>query len=138
MKSKVFQLRLSLEAADELVVALCAEVESHLSAMAVVRFEICLAEALANLVIHADVDDTTKLAEVQLTMVPDGVEITVLDPIGTKPFDLRQHAKHLSELSPMAESGRGLGLILECSDGVEHQFSDQRNKLSLSFRNRQE
>ena len=42
----------------------------------------------------------------------------------------------LAEVEVTAESGRGLGLILECADRVTYGPSPQRNRLQLDFYNR--
>lgn len=61
------------------------------------------------------------------------VRLEIFDPVGAPPFDLTAYATAQSEVDPMAESGRGLGLILRCADGVHYGLSGNRRRLALDF-----
>lgn len=125
-----------LEAVDPMVLQLKERVEEHLGTEAQFRFDICVSEALANLVLHAQTDRKDTLIDLSLGISDDEVVIVLFDPVGADAFDLRDHARALSDVDAMAESGRGLGLILECADQVDYGAADRRNRLSLTFRER--
>lgn len=125
----------TLEDVDRLVLSLKADVCAQAGALVAARFEICTAEALANIVKHATPISGAGGIDVDLTLGPDAVTIEIFDPQGATPFDLRDHAPSLNDVDPLAESGRGLGLIMQCADAVEYGPADGRNKLTLTFRN---
>lgn len=129
----MFQMPNHLEAVSAMVLRLKAEVESYLEFQSLIRFEICVTEALSNLTIHADMRDRNTPIDIGLTIVPDTVALDVFDPVGSQPFDLKEHAVTLDEVELTAESGRGLGLILECADSVTYGPVKDRNRLSLNF-----
>ena len=122
-----------LDAVDSMVLTLKGQLEGILSDEALCRFEICLSETLANLVLHAKT--AIKEAQIELTLIIGKEVITaeIFDPEGAQAFDIRDSARDLSEVDAMAESGRGLGLILECADSVDYGLVRDRNRLSLTF-----
>lgn len=120
-----------------MVSSLKAEVQGILETEGLMRFEICIVEALSNLTIHADTRDRTAPIEIGLNIEQTAVVVDIFDPVGTKPFDLKDHAVALSEIELTAENGRGLGLILECADNVTYGPTNDRNRLSLRFVRRQ-
>jgi serine/threonine-protein kinase RsbW len=124
-----------LEEVSKMVLHLKAEVDGYFEPEALMRFEICVTEALSNLTIHADTRDRSAPVDIRLTIDPSAVAVDIFDPVGTKPFDLKEHAVALSDVETTAESGRGLGLILECADSVTYGPSNDRNRLSLNFLN---
>jgi len=116
-----------------MVLLLKAAVKDALEPEALLRFEICVTEALSNLTIHADSRDRDAPIDIGLTTSPTAVAVDIFDPVGTKPFDLKEHAVSLSDVELTAENGRGLGLILECADSVTYGPANDRNRLSLKF-----
>lgn len=116
-----------------MVLRLKAAVEGSLELQALMRFEICVTEALSNLTIHADTRDRNAPIHIGLTIDPETVAVDIFDPVGSQPFDLKKHAVTLDEVELTAESGRGLGLILECADSVTYGPEKDRNRLSLNF-----
>ncbi|SEL37805.1 serine/threonine-protein kinase RsbW [Pacificibacter marinus] len=100
------------------------------------RFDICMSEALANLVLHAETKQKNVPIDLMLDLDGDILTVDIFDPEGTKAFDLRTQARALSEVDIMAESGRGVGLILECADEVEYGPVQNRRCLSLKFQAR--
>lgn len=133
MTAQKFQMPNQLEAVSAMVLRLKDEVDGPLELLALMRFEICLTEALSNLTIHADTRDRKAPIDIALTIKTDAVQVEVFDPVGSKPFDLKDHAVSLSDVELTAESGRGLGLILECADSVAYGKENDRNRLSLNF-----
>ncbi len=116
-----------------MVLRLKADVEGALEPETLLRFEICVNEALSNLTIHADTRDRNAPIDITLTKKLDTIVVDIFDPVGTKPFDLKDHAVALSNVELTAENGRGLGLILECADQVTYGATGDRNRLALTF-----
>ncbi len=123
----------TLDAVDPMVVALCAHVAEALPPAVLVRFQICLSEALTNVVKHAGAP-ASAVIDVDATINPDAVLIELFEAEGANPFDPRDHAVDLAALDPLAESGRGIGLILHCADAVEYSAPDGPARLSLTFK----
>ena len=136
MKTTTFQMANRLDAVDPMVLSLKQHVQGHLGDEAQFRFDICLSEALTNLVLHAQTPKPDAMIEIIVRIGSDETAVSVFDPEGAAPFDLREQAQSLAEVDVLAEGGRGLGLILECADHVDYGAMDQRNRLSLSFRAR--
>lgn len=122
-----------LDSVDPMVLTLKGQLEGILSNEALCRFDICLSEALANLVLHAKTDINEALITVNLDIAEGVVTAEIFDPEGAQAFDIRDSARDLSEVDAMAESGRGLGLILECADSVDYGMVRDRNRLFLIF-----
>lgn len=122
-----------LDSVDPMVLTLKGQLEGILSNEALCRFDICLSEALANLVLHAKTDINEALITVNLDIAEGVVTAEIFDPEGAQAFDIRDSARDLSEVDAMAESGRGLGLILECADSVDYGMVRGRNRLFLTF-----
>ncbi|WP_435705366.1 ATP-binding protein [Yoonia sp.] len=125
-----------LDAVDALVVALCQQVGDALSPAAMVRFEICMSEALTNVVKHAAAP-AFAVIDIDATTTPAAILIEIFDYDKAPPFDPRDHAVDLDTLDPLAESGRGIGLILQCADAVNYSVPDGRARLSLTFEREQ-
>lgn len=136
MTKQTFRIPNTLEAVDTMVLRLKAEVGGALEVEAPMRFEICVTEALSNLTLHANSRDRNAPIDIALSVEGSAVVVEIFDPVGAKPFDLKDHAVALSNVEVTAENGRGLGLILECADGVTYGPSEGRNRLALSFRRR--
>ncbi|WP_119840550.1 ATP-binding protein [Pseudooceanicola algae] len=126
-----------LDAVDPMVLALKGQVEGHLAMDVQFRFNICVSEALTNLVLHARSTDPDAQVDIALATVGEDIVIEIFDPPGAAAFDLREKAAALSEVDLLAEGGRGLGLILECADRVDYGAEGDRNRLRLAFRGRE-
>ncbi len=135
MTKAVFNMDNRIEAVDPMVLGLKARVEDSLVKEALLRFEICVIEALTNVVEHATPSSKEASVEIHLQNTDAGVVIEIFDLEGTAPFDLRDHVTDLSLVDEMAEGGRGLGLILQCADTVELGALSNRNRLYMSFDN---
>ena len=133
MTARTFHMPSRLDAVDSTVLTLKGQLEGILSDEALCRFDICLSETLANLVLHAKT--AIKKAQIELTLdIGERVVVAeIFDPEGAQAFDIRNGARDLSEVDVMAEGGRGLGLILECADSVDYGLVRDRNRLSLTF-----
>jgi serine/threonine-protein kinase RsbW len=128
---RTFQMQNRLEDVDPMVMSLKAAVEGNLDHDVMVRFEICMSEALTNLASHVNVEPT--VIDVTLALSHDKLTVEIFDPVGATPFDLRDHAVDLSSVEMLAENGRGLGLIMQCADAVDYGLSGDRNRLKLEF-----
>lgn len=133
MTSTLFHMRNDLDEVDGMVTSLKAHLEGHLSDDGLFRFEICVAEALTNLVKHAETADLETPIDIAVTVERDTVVVEIFDPVGAVPFDLNANAVELSDVDLMAESGRGLGLILQCADKVHYGDVGGRNRMALEF-----
>lgn len=128
-----FQMPSILDDVDPMVVTLVSHIEGVLEVEARFRFQLSVSEALTNLVIHAKTDENNAVIDIRLTLGRDRVSIEIFDPTGAAPFDIRAHATDLSHVDPTLEGGRGLGLIMECADGVDYSRSAKQNRLKLDF-----
>lgn len=136
MTSQTFHMPSRLDAVDPMVLTLKGMVEGFLSGEALCRFDICLSESLANLVLHAETAVTEPRIKVILATEEGLVNAQIFDPEGAQPFDIRDSARDLADVDALEENGRGLGLILECADAVEYGPVNDSNRLSLTFRER--
>lgn len=133
MTSHIFQMPNQLDAVDPMVLTLKRLLEGHLADEAQFRFDICVSEALVNLVVHAETREKDVPIDIRLDVTGDAVTIEIFDPADAPAFDLREKGRALAEVDAMAEGGRGLGLILECANRVDYGAVQQRNRLELSF-----
>lgn len=136
MTARRFQMPNRVDDVDPMVMALASEVGDALAPEAKFRFELSLSEALTNLVLHAETDVADAVIDIGLTLDGGSVSVEIFDPTGAAPFDIRTHAPELSELEPLLEGGRGLGLIMDCADAVYYGAVGPRNRLKLTFRPR--
>ncbi|SFR38754.1 serine/threonine-protein kinase RsbW [Yoonia tamlensis] len=133
MTSKSFHMQNDLGDVDRMVVSLKTAVEGVLDDATMFKFEICASEALSNIVKHAASADKSDPILVQLSETKSSLNIAIFDPAGATPFDLRDHARDLDTVDPLAESGRGMGLIMQCADAVTYGSQDGRIGLILTF-----
>ncbi len=126
-------MRNTLEDVDLLVTSLKDVVCVALGPEVTFRFEICVSEALTNIVKHAKPKVTEGRIDITVTEFDRTVMIEIFEPVGTDAFDPRDHAADLDTIDPLAEEGRGLGLIMQCADVVDYGLSGDRNRLALQF-----
>ncbi|WP_106744526.1 ATP-binding protein [Yoonia maritima] len=125
----------SIDSVDKTVLSLKDAIEGLLEDDALFRFDICVIEALTNVVKHAKTSDVNAPVQITLTLKNDKVIVDIFDPVGATYFDIREHAPDMSDIDEMAESGRGLALILQCANDVQYGPWDNQNRLSLTFEN---
>lgn len=128
-----FHMPKQLEAVDPMVLTLKRHVEGVLADEALFRFDICISETLTNLVLHAQTDVADAAIDVILDCDAARVVAEIYDPTGAKAFDIRQQGCDLAQVDPMAEGGRGLGLIRDCADALDYGPVNDRNRLKLTF-----
>jgi len=133
VNSQTYTMSNALEAVDPMVQRLSAAVEPSLSDPTRFKFEICISEALNNLVAHARPKASAAEININLRVKPAAISIEIFDPAGAEPFDLREKATDLSQVNEMAEGGRGLGLIMEFANEVEYGQSNSGYSLLLKF-----
>lgn len=131
---QTFDMHNRLEAVDPMVDTLKACVEGILPDMDLFRFDICVTEALTNIVRHAQTTEAEAPIVIVVETTAQGVSVSIFDPVGAAPFDPRLHAKALDDVELMAESGRGLGLIVQTADNIDYGDQSGRNRLRLDFR----
>lgn len=134
MTRTTYDMANEIDAIDPVVLALRADVCGVLSDAARFRFELCVTEALTNLVTHAATPANDANIKITLTLQTGTAVIEIFDPIGAAPFDLRAHATEISQIDTMAEGGRGLALIMQCADTVTYGPQGTQHALCLTFR----
>jgi len=128
-----FHMRNDPADVDRAVVALKCHVANALGTAGLFRFELSLAEALANVVKHATTSAPDAPVVIEFEVTRDAVQVEICDPIGAAPFDLRDHAHPLESIDLLAEEGRGLGLILNATDHMDYRRKADRMCLFLTF-----
>lgn len=116
-----------LEEVDNLGPRLTAAAAPVLTADRLFALELAVVEALTNIIRHG----APGSIDLVMRHGPDGVEVVLSDDGPAPPADLFTAAR--APQDPLAESGRGLGLILACADGVTLTRDGARNVLSLRF-----
>lgn len=133
MTTLTFHMANRLDAVDPMVLTMKGQLATVLSDETLFRFDICLSETLANLVLHAKTAIPGSQVDVTLDIAIGRVTAEIFDPEGAAAFDIRDAARDLDDVDVMAEGGRGLGLILQCADVVDYGPVNNRYRLSLTF-----
>lgn len=133
MISASFHMQNDLGDVDRMVMSLKTAVDGTLGSAAMFKFEICTSEALTNIVKHAATPNKNDPILVQLSETDASLDVIIFDPAGAAAFDLRDHARDLDTVDPLAENGRGLGLIMQCADAVDYGSQNGRTRLILTF-----
>ena len=100
-----------------------------------VRFaiQICLEEALANLILHARPVGDSK--EIEVGFAADAAGATVIVSDRCQPFDMTVTAiPDLPSPADMQEGGQGLRLVHHFSTELSYRSLDGRNELRMGFR----
>lgn len=129
-----FELLPRLDKVDETTQALRVLVEPVIGPQQAVAFEVAVAEALTNVVVHGYdgmADDSS--ISINLTTSPTELRIQILDHGTPGPADLYDKAPPLDEIDFMQESGRGLALVRHHSDKAIYTPSAKGNQLVLLF-----
>lgn len=127
------QMPKTLEEVDPFVRSLKAVVCAVLSPETTFRFEVCISEALTNIVKHAKPKKDCRPINITVIDQPETLAVEIFDPVGSDEFDPRDHAYDLENIDPLAEEGRGINLIMQCADAVDYGLSGERNRLALYF-----
>ncbi|SPF81834.1 hypothetical protein PRI8871_03659 [Pseudoprimorskyibacter insulae] len=125
-----------MEAVDNMVVSLARDAMLQLDAGTAMRFELANAEVLTNIVKHAlRGGDENAVVDIVVTSSERGVVFEAYDPEGVLPFDPRDNQIDLNKVDFNSESGRGIGILLECADEIDYGEVNGRNRLSNCFWN---
>ena len=137
-----FELPPQLDAVDDVVQALRAEVEPVLGSLQAMAFEVAVSEALTNIVAHGHTGVASGadagVISIQLSKQGAVVRLDIRDQGQPGPSDLYERAPSLDDIDMMQESGRGLALIRHHCDAVTYTPSADGNLLVLSFRSTHE
>ena len=133
MITQTFHMQNKLQDIDPTVLSVMAAVEGRLGSDTRFNVEVCITEALTNLVLHACGGKSSPI-RINLMLTHDRLCIEVFDPKGATPFDLRDFGPRLSQVDVLAESGRGLSLIKDCADTLEYGPVDGHHRLAMTFR----
>ena len=96
-----------------------------------VRFniEVCLEEALANLILHGEATDGRKDIALAVSADETGASIVITDRCA--PFDVEHEIPSHDDLQ---EGGRGLRLLRAFASELSYASKDDGNALTLRFR----
>lgn len=96
--------------------------------------EIALAELLANTVRYAVAESgVAPSIQIEIAQGEDALRIAVTDRGEAQPSDLYDNVPDLQDIDPLAESGRGVPLILAMADRVRATPRPGANRTELSF-----
>ena len=132
MDSRGFHVECGLGPVDAATGDVRAFVGDGLAPEALIRLEIVLTEALNNVVLHGGLPPG---AGIDLAVRKDGagVWVEIRDPGRPVPAELFGTARDPADLDPLAESGRGIPLIVALSDALRYESRDGANCLTLRF-----
>jgi len=95
--------------------------------------ELCLEEALANLVLHAIPEGTTK--DIAISFTVDSIGATIIISDRCEPFDLtREAVPALPSQEEMRVGGQGLRLLRRFSNSLSYHRVGDENQLTMTFR----
>ncbi|MDB6454757.1 ATP-binding protein [Falsirhodobacter sp. 20TX0035] len=117
---------------DAIAPQLTAQAQAVLPEDRLPAFEIAVVEALTNVIRHGGLAPGQTVS-IALHRTPAGIEAAITDEGPALPPDLFAPRPEEEEPDPFAESGRGIGLILMCTDGVTATREGGRNRLVLRF-----
>ena len=96
--------------------------------------EVCLEEALANLIVHGQSTDGIKDIEIGVRGDCRGATVEITDRCA--PFDVVHEASPPREnADALLEGGRGLRLMRSFASELAYATQDGRNQLTMTFRN---
>jgi anti-sigma regulatory factor (Ser/Thr protein kinase) len=100
------------------------------------RLELCVNEAVANVIIYGNRDDGGRQIQVSLICEGQGAEVSVVDD--GRPFNplSRPSPTFADSIDRAQVGGFGIHLVREFSDAVSYHRDDGHNRLTLQFRKR--
>ena len=132
MSRTEFTTRATLEDVDGLSRSLADLARACLPAERLVGLEIAVAEALNNVVLHG-YKGRDGIISAALVIRETAVTVEIRDRGQRVPEGALAAARSLDDLDPLAESGRGLGLIVGLSDRLDYAAGTEGNRLTLEF-----
>lgn len=123
----------ALDAIDG-VVSFVKDSAAHvLSEERLIDLEVALVEVLTNAVRHGRPAEPDQSIGVEVDLNATGVTLTIRDTGAPLPVDLFAAAPALDDIDPLAESGRGLALVVETTDRVRVMPQAGNNGIELTF-----
>jgi len=138
MSRTEFVIRATLEEIDSLTRSLAELAGPCLPPEKIVGLEIAVAEALNNIVLHGYGPWGDGTISAAITLQEDGATVEISHRGRQVPPGTFETASSVAELDPLAESGRGTGLIVGLSDRLDYVSAPEGNLLTLRFEGRQE
>ena len=122
-----------LQAVDPALARLVAAASDHLSSSKILCFELAIIEALTNAVRHGGPRPAGARLDIRLARAKDELAVTIRDAtglaIGPELFDVPAEL----EPHPLAEGGRGLQIMRNCSDRLAFERRAGVNILEMGF-----
>ena len=97
------------------------------------KLELCLTEALNNVIIHAYHNQPGKKIEVNIHLTPEAILFQVLDT-GSTPSDFLKHVTldfNPDDIKSIPENGMGMFIMQEFMDQISYEKKDGKNIISL-------
>lgn len=120
-----------IPAVSSAVKDLCAS--THLDQVELYKLELCLVEALNNVIIHSYKNQPGNKIEVNIQLSNTFILFKVFDT-GSSRSNFLQHTSmefDPKDISAIPESGRGLYIMQECMDEVSFEVKEGINVISL-------
>jgi serine/threonine-protein kinase RsbW len=130
---RAFSMPARIDAVDPMALALKAEATAYLSPEKLMAFEIAVVEALTNIVVHGAARLSVPEVSVAFAADAEAVRLEITDAGPPAPAGVYDQAPSLDDIDIMAESGRGISLILACADAVHYSRQAGINHLQLVF-----
>lgn len=127
-----FTIRATLEEVDGLARSLAGLAAACLPPEKLIGLEIAVVEALNNVVLHGYKGREGTIAAA-LVIRDAAVSVEIRDRGQPVPEGALAAVRSLDDLDPLAESGRGLGLIVGLSDRLDYASGPDGNRLTLEF-----
>jgi serine/threonine-protein kinase RsbW len=94
--------------------------------------DLCLAEAVSNVIRHGYVDDATHEIRIEVAREPEALVLLVEDD--ARPFDpLALPVLQPRSLDEAKPAGRGVALFRSVADSASYERREGRNRLTLRF-----
>lgn len=96
--------------------------------------ELCLEEAVTNIIMHGGLKDK-KQPHIWVTLASDAPALTIILEDDARPFDPTSvpPPQAAASLEEARIGGAGLPLMHKLATGMSYEFRDGRNRLTLSF-----
>jgi len=94
--------------------------------------DLCLTEAVSNVIQHGYEDDAPHVIEIEITREPGALAIRIEDD--ARPFDpLQAPGTVATSLDEARPGGRGIALMRSAADSASYERRDARNRLTVRF-----
>ena len=94
--------------------------------------DLCLTEAVSNIIRHGYTDDASQAIDIEITREPGALAIRIEDD--ARPFDpLEAPGLLATSLDEAEPGGRGIALMRSAADSASYERRDRRNRLTVKF-----